>query len=306
MLLFLLGLLVNAFPFFHLQTLRIPGVLQRIALCYLGASVLYLALSPSAENPSQSHRRAQVLFSTILALLAFYWAMLRLYPVPGFGPGHLDSLANVSAYFDRQIFGIPHLWPWGLTPGHGVTFDPEGLLSTLPALATLLFGVLAGDWLRTTRTPAQKALVLAITVATLTLIALALTPSMPLIKKIWSPTFAVFSAGIALLLFSSFYFLLDVRKSRRPQTILWTTPLQILGANAIFAFILSGSLTTLSDTLHLPTRSGPLTLHQAGYHYIFATWLGPIHASLAYALSAVLLNIALLTPLYRKRIFLRI
>ena len=129
---------------------------------------------------------------------------------------------------------------------------------------------------------------------------------MPLIKKIWTPTFAVFSAGIALLLFSFFYFLLDVRKSRRPQTSLWTTPLQILGANAIFAFILSGSLTTLSDTLHLPTRSGHLTLHQAGYHSIFATWLGPVHASLAYALSAVLLNIALLTPLFRRRIFLRI
>jgi predicted acyltransferase len=298
-LLFLLGLILNGFPDYNLHTIRIPGVLQRIALCYLAGATLYL--SATNTDSTKRHRRTTIVTVTLIALLAIYWALLKFVPVPGFGPGRLDSLGNLGAYIDRAIFGIQHLWPYGLTPGHGVTFDPEGLLSTLPAMATLLIGVLAGDWLLTNRTPQKKALVLTIAGACLIVTGLILSPSMPLIKKIWTSTFAIYSGGVALVMFSVFYFILDIKQWRR-----WSTPLLILGTNAILAFALSNIITTLTDRIHVTTRAGEaLTIHQ-WLNQILATGLAPIHASLVYAVAIVLFNIALIYPLYRKRIFLRL
>jgi predicted acyltransferase len=297
-LLFLLGLILNGFPDFSLHTIRIPGVLQRIALCYLAGATLYLAATNT--DTTQRHRRSTIVTVTLVALLAIYWALLKFVPVPGFGPGRLDSLGNLGAYIDRAIFGIQHLWPYGLTPGHGVTFDPEGLLSTLPAIATLLIGVLAGDWLQTNRTPQKKTLVLAVAGVCLILTGLILSPSMPLIKKIWTSTFAICSGGVALLTFSVFYFILDVKRCRR-----WSTPLLVLGTNAILAFALSNIITTLTDRIHITTAGTSLTIHQ-WLNQILAASLSPTHASLVYAVAIVLFNLALIYPLYRKRIFLRL
>jgi predicted acyltransferase len=297
-LLFLLGLILNGFPDYNLHTIRIPGVLQRIALCYLAGATLYLAAT-NADN-TQRRRRSTIITVALVALLAIYWALLKFVPVPGFGPGRLDSLGNLGAYIDRAIFGIQHLWPYGLTPGHGVTFDPEGLLSTLPAIATLLIGVLAGDWLLTNRTPQKKALVLAIAGVSLILTGLLLSPAMPLIKKIWTTTFAIYSGGVALLTFSVFYFILDIKRWRR-----WSTPLLVLGTNAILAFALSNIITTLTDRMHITTAGATLTIHQ-WLNQILASSLAPIHASLVYAVAIVLFNLALIYPLYRRRIFLRL
>lgn len=290
-LILLIGLVLNAFPDFHLSTLRLPGVLQRIAICYLFASLLYLALP---ENP---RRRAATLALTIGILLAAYWAALTLIPVPGFGPGHLDTLRSLPAYLDRQVFTTAHMWPWGTTPGLGVTFDPEGLLSTIPALATLLLGTLAGELLRTTLPPARKALLLFALGAALVGLGLALSPAMPLIKKLWTPTFALLSAGIALLAFAALYALIDIRNHRA-----WTKPALIFGTNAILAFALSGILTTTLDRIHI----GPQNLHTWANAHLFATWLPPRLASLAYALTIVAINLLFLLPLYRRRIFLRV
>jgi len=297
-LLFLLGLILNGFPDYNLHTIRIPGVLQRIALCYLAGATLYLAATNT--DTTQRRRRGTIITVTLVALLAIYWALLKLVPVPGFGPGRLDSLGNLGAYIDRAIFGIQHLWPYGLTPGHGVTFDPEGLLSTLPAIATLLIGVLAGDWLQTNRTPQKKALVLAIAGGCLILTGLVLSPSMPLIKKIWTSTFAIYSGGVALLTFSVFYFILDIKRWTR-----WSKPLLIFGTNAILAFALSNIITTLTDRIHITTAGATLTIHQ-WLNQILAASLAPIHASLVYAVAVVLFNLALIYPLYRRRIFLRL
>jgi predicted acyltransferase len=294
---FLLGLILNGFPDYNLHTLRIPGVLQRIAICYLVGATLYLAAT------GKGRRQTNIIISaTTVALLTLYWTLLKFYPVPGFGPGRLDSFGNLGAYIDRAVFTIPHLWPYGTTPGHGVTFDPEGILSTLGAMATLLLGVLAGNWLLTTTTQARKAIGLAIAGATLILISLALSPSMPLIKKIWTPTFATFSGGVALLIFSFLYLILDIKQWRR-----WSTPALIFGTNAILAFTLSGILTTLTDRIHITAPDGtPTTLHQWANLHLFATWLSPVNASLVYAITIVAINLALIYPLYRKRIFLRI
>jgi predicted acyltransferase len=297
--LFLLGLLINGFPEYQLQTIRIPGILQRIAVCYFAGSALYLGFGGALRRG----RRSAAIAGMIAILLAGYWALLKLVPVPGFGAGRLDSYGSLPAYVDRSVLSIAHLWPWGLTLGHGVTFDPEGLLSTLPAFATFLIGVLAGEWLATDRVRIKKFAWLTAAGLALMFIGLALNPLLPLNKKIWTSTFAVFSGGIALVLFSALYFVLDVKRWRA-----WVAPALVFGTNAIFAFALSSVITTLADRIHVSVgASGSrVSLHQWGYQQLFATWLPPVNASLAYAVMIVLLNLVLVYPLYRKRIFLRI
>ncbi|NYF78727.1 acyltransferase family protein [Granulicella arctica] len=298
--LFLLGLAVNGFPDYNWHTLRLPGILQRIAVCYLCAGLLYLFASKPKQQESASPATPRViLFATlIIGLLALYWALLRWVPVPGLGAGRLDSYGNLPAYIDRTLIGTRHMWPWGLTPGMGVTYDSEGFLSTLPALTNLLIGVLTGEWMRTQQSGEKKAIALALAGLALLLAGWFLSPLLPLNKRIWTSTFALFSSGISLLLFSFFYVVVDLYRSRW-----WTPPALVLGTNAILAFALSSVITTLSDRLHI--SGGSLTLHQAGQQ-LFASWLSPIHASLTYAIAIVLLNIAIIVPLYRKRIFLKI
>ncbi|WP_158748881.1 acyltransferase family protein [Acidobacterium sp. S8] len=295
---FLLGLIVNGFPDYNLHTIRIPGVLQRIALCYLAGALLYLALSGGRSN---SIKRTGIVGGVAAALLAGYWALLKLVPVRGFGAGRLDSLGNLPAYVDRAVFGTNHMWAYGTTPGYGVTFDPEGLLSTLPAIATLLIGVIAGEWLRSKNPAGRKALLMAAAGCVLLVASLALNPLFPINKKIWTSTFALLSGGVSLLAFSLLYYVLDIKRWRE-----WSTPFLTFGTNAILAFALSNVMTTLTDRIHINAGGSAITLHQWGYQYGFATGLAPVHASLAYAIFIVLINLALIYPLYRKRIFLRV
>jgi predicted acyltransferase len=301
---FIIGLAVNGFPDYNLHTIRVPGVLQRIALCYLFAALLYIRVYKNVDAASE-HRtteRSTIFAGVSAVLLTIYWVLLKWIPVPGFGAGKLDSLGNIGAYVDRWLLGVRHMWVWGLTPGYGVTFDPEGLLSTLPAIASTLFGVLAGEWLRTEHSKNRKVLALAGAGVLLVLASWLLQPLLPINKKIWTPTFALLSGGVSLLIFSGLYTVLDIKRWR------WgTLPAVVLGTNAILAFALSNVITTLTDRIHVNLQDGSLvTLHEWGYRYCFATWLQPIHASLAYGLAIVIFNIALVYPLYRQRIFLRV
>jgi predicted acyltransferase len=311
--LIVLGLLVNGFPFYDLHHLRIPGILQRIALCYAAAALLYLgtarigkaesAIESSAQDATT--RTAAVLIAVIAILLIGYWTLLRYFPVPGFGPARYDSLGYLGAYVDRAVFTTRHLWAWGLTPGYGVTYDPEGLLSTLPAIANTLLGVLTGVWLRMPRPARSKAADLLYFGTLLFLVAWPLSSLMPINKRIWTSTFALLSGGVTLLAFALLYWLLDIRSAPR-----WTRPalefFRIFGTNAVAAFVLSSVITGTLDAVHLHVARGTVSLHHAAHQYLFAPWLPPRLGSLAYALAIVALNAALLYPLYRKRIYLRV
>lgn len=279
-LLIVLGMIVNGFPQYHLATIRIPGILQRIGICYLIVSLLYLAIS----RPTVTRRARQfAILSVCLAVLVIYWLLLTVYPTPGFGPGHLDPLGNLAAVLDRAVFTQPHMFQWGIkTPGFGVTFDPEGILSTLGALGTTLFGVIA------------------ILGAILWLVSLLLNRWMPLNKQIFTPSFALWSAGLSLIAFAALFWLIDILRFRRG----WTLAL-ILGTNAIFAFCLSQIITSLFNLISVKSE-GDQPLYMVLAAHLFATWLPPRPASLAWAVLIVLLNVALIYPLYRKRIFLRI
>lgn len=303
LLLLLLGLLVNGFPYYHLSSIRIPGVLQRIALCYFFSAMLYLAVCNRRDKHSYKTEKLPWIFTgTLVAILAGYWLLLMYVPVPGIGAGRLDSYGNLPAYVDRMVFGIPHLWAYGLTPGRGVTYDPEGILSTFPAMCSTLLGVLVGWWMRTPTTGKRKVLVLAIAGIVLASLGWVLSAWMPMNKRIWTPTFALVSEGVSVVLFSLFYWLIDLRGWRS-----WVEPARVFGSNAILAFVVSGCLTTSADLIQISDGGkGQSSFHAWAYLHLFATWLSPIHASLFYAISVVLLNLALLYPLYRARIFIRV
>jgi predicted acyltransferase len=300
---FLVGLVVNGFPDYDLHTIRIPGVLQRIALCYLFGAVIYLLIKGSAIDGQQSKfgKESKDLAGIVVLFLSLYWVLLTLVPVPGFGAGRFDSYGNLPAYIDRAVFGVNHLWAYGLTAGIGVTYDPEGILSTLPAICNVLIGILAGEWLKTNRSGAQKAILLAVAGAFLFLLGRLGDPIMPINKRIWTPTFVLLSAGASLVVFAFTYALVDLRRSRW-----WNLPAMVFGTNAILGFALSNVIISLMLRIRVSGEAGNLlSLRDWIYLRMFAGWLAPINASLAYAIVLVLLNMALIYPLYRKRIFLK-
>ena len=297
-----LGLVLNAFPHFdlgHLQTLRLPGILQRIAVCYWLICLCYL---PLCRRSVSRPMRVAALAGVCLAVLVAYWLLLTFYPTPGFAPGRLDPLGTLPAVVDRAVFTVPHMFQWGIkTPGFGITFDPEGILSTLGALGTTLLGLIAGEVLRSSATRVRQCAILAAGGTSLWLLSLGLRPWMPLNKQIYTPSFALWSAGLSILALAGLLYLIDLRGMRRG----WTLPL-IFGTNAILAFALSQVLTGLLGLWRWHTAGDNVPLYMALNARLFAPWLPARIASLSYAVCVVLLNAAILYPLYRRKVFLRL
>jgi predicted acyltransferase len=277
---FALGLLLEAVPRFDWATLRIPGVLQRIAVCYLLAALLFLATT----------WRSQLL--AVAVLLLGYWGVMTLIPVPGYGAGDLSPLGNLAGYVDRVVLGA-HVWR--IDP----RYDPEGILSTVPALATTLIGVLAGHWLRSGR--ARRAVAAGLAIAGAAGIGLGLVWSIgfPLNKTLWTSSYAVLMAGAALLALAACYWLLDVRGYRRGAAAF-----AALGVNALALFFFSSLVARLLVAVRVGTQA--TSLHTVLFEHIFAPWAAPVVASLAYALAYVGVWWALMWILYRRHIELRV
>ncbi len=301
-LLFVIGLALNAVPDGHWRTLRFPGVLQRIAVCVAAAGLGWLALAgPAAAGDSDKRRvrrRCVAIAAVAAVLLAAYWAALAWIPVPGFGAGRLDSLGSLPAYLDRVVFSPAHLWDQGTTPGHGVTYDPEGLLSTMSAVTATLFGLLAGEWLRRPRSEVARTLGLLGVGAALALAGWALSPWLPWNKRIWTSTFALFSGGISLVGFGVVYAIVEWGRVRRGLV-----PALVLGTNALAAYAAS---ELLADILGHQWAPGSSSMRQWAYERAFGLWLPPDTASLAAAVVFTGLMVLLFAPLYRRRIFLRV
>ena len=287
LLLFALGLFINGFPTrFNPAHLRIYGVLQRIAICYVVASVLEL----------WTDWRTQ--FAIAVACLATYWALMRHVAVPGYGvPGHdiplLDPDRNLVAWLDRKLL-MGHLYER--------VRDPEGLLSTLPAIGGCLLGLLTGKWLRSARTGRAKAIGMAL--AGVILIALGRIWHLwfPINKKLWTSSFVLFTAGIALVCLALCYWLADVKQFRRG----WTKPILVFGRNAIAAYVFSEVLAALSYAIRIGPSHHSVSLQDYLYTHLFAPWASPANASLAYSLAYVILCWLVMAILYRRGIFLKI
>jgi predicted acyltransferase len=284
---FAVGLFLNGFPRFHFATIRIPGVLQRIAVCYLCAGLIYLATG------LQKGRRWQIAIAGVL--LVGYWAAMTFIPVPGYGAGHLDPESNLGAWLDRRVMG-GHLW------SQSKTWDPEGIMSTFPAIGTVLLGALVGDWFRRQPRTGRTALWLAVGGVAGLAAGRALHPLFPINKNLWTSTYVLFTAGFAMVLLALCFWIVDVRGWRR-----WATPLLVFGTNALTVFSLATLLAKMSTIYHFSLADGSHpTWHSFVYQRFFAPYASPHNASLLFAIAYVLLCLAAMWPLYYKRIFIKL
>lgn len=269
LIIFAIGLLLNFIPNLNPATIRIPGVLQRIALCTLLAApiVVYCGW------------RQQVMW--IVALLAAYAALQLGVDVPGYGAGVLEPGKDLGAYIDRLLFG-QHLWV------QAKTWDPEGLLSTMPALAGQLIGVLCGRWLLGAASRLSKTLAMAAAgVLLLALGAWLNVALMPINKSLWTPSFCLLMSGWALLAFAAFYWLLDGTGNERLRDFAGrlSTPLVIYGVNALFIFALSALVAKTLGFVKLTAADGShVSLGKWLYTPLTTLELAPVNASLLYAL----------------------
>jgi predicted acyltransferase len=297
-LIFAIGLFLNGLPFFDFHTIRFMGVLQRIALCYLAGGLLYLATMRreiSADNKARVHANPGVIAGVALVLLVGYWALMTFVPVPGYGAGHLGKDENLAAYIDRALMG-GHLW------SESKTWDPEGFLSTLPAIATALIGILAGEWMRSERRGPRKVSGLLVAGVVLMLAGHLFDPYFPINKNLWTSTYVLFSGGLAMLLLALCYWIVDLRGSRK-----WAAPFLVFGMNAILAYALAAIVSETSIDFEFAGAGGSAeTLHGWLYNNFFVPYMSPKNASLAFAVFFVALILLLLWPLYHKKIFIRV
>ncbi|HSG07966.1 MAG TPA: DUF5009 domain-containing protein [Longimicrobiales bacterium] len=275
-----LGVLMRAVPDLDFATMRWPGVLQRIGVVYIAAGGLYLGFGA----------RARAAWAALLLL--GYWAAMTLVPVPGFGAGDLSAQGNLAAYVDRVLMG-GHLYQG--------TWDPEGLLSSFPAVATSLLGIMTGEWLLTDRNRGALSRGMLVAGVVLVILGLAWGAVFPINKNLWTSSYVLFTAGTGLLLFGILYWWVDGLQRRGA----WLTPMQVYGTNAIAVFVASGMMTKAMTRIHVGGDGG-LSLYGWIYRNLFQSWAGDYNGSLAFAAAYVLLWLALMTPLYRRRIFLKV
>lgn len=277
--LFALGLLLNSFPEFHLGTLRIAGVLQRIAVVYLAAAILFL----------ETERRVQL--ALVGTILIGYWVALALLPVPGHGAGQLTPEGNVASWIDRQLL------PGRLWQG---TWDPEGLGSTPAALATTMLGVFAGYWIRSGRARDEIAAGMFTAGWGLLVAGLAWNLTLPINKNLWTSSYVLFTAGAALEGLACCYWVIDARGHRR-----WAWPAVVFGVNALAVYVLSSLVARALYRVVLP-GPGEVTANRWLYQHLFLPWAPPEIASLAYAMAYLGIWWGLMVALYRKGIWLRV
>jgi predicted acyltransferase len=279
-LIFLLGLIFYLFPKFDFEHMRIPGVLQRIAMVYFFTSIIFI------ESGWKAQRNIAII------LLLGYWALMTLVPVPGHGPANLDPDTNLAAWLDFNLME-GHTWL--------EKADPEGLLSTLPAIATGILGMLAGQWIRRRGDQNEKVIGLFVSGAILTGGGLFWDLAFPINKNLWTSSYVIYTGGLALTVFGIIYWLVDVKKSRK-----WITPFAAYGANCLAVYLASGFVASILWAVPVTSGSAQIPLYTWIYQNLFATWLSPISASAAFAISYILLWLIPLLALYRKRIFIKI
>lgn len=230
--LFGLGLLLSLYPKFNFADVRIMGVLQRLGLVFLGCSIIFLKTSWRTQ------------LGLLAAILIGYAVLMQLVPVPGFGPANLEPTTNLGAWLDRLLFGEAHLWKTSRT------WDPEGLLGTLPALGTGLLGVLTAQWLRRPGpAPAAKVAWLFVAAGAVSILGLIWAPWFPINKALWSSSYVLYTGGLAMTGLAALYWICDVQAYRAG-----TGPALAYGANAILVYCLSA---LLSRTFGLFKLMGP-------------------------------------------------
>jgi len=274
--LFALGLLINGFPNYELADFRIMGVLQRIAVAYLLASIAVLHLS----------RRG--LWIVCGVILLGYWAAMQWVPVPGFGAGDLSPEGNPAAYLDRLMLTSAHLYRAG-------PFDPEGLASTLPSVVTVLSGYFAGKWLRSQHVATSTSLRLGLAGLVCILVGAAWGLAFPINKQLWTSSYVVFTVGWALLLLAMIFEAVEVRGWRR-----LSSPFEIIGLNAIAVYVASVLVAKALARIPVGAGDGAVSAQAWVHRNLFESWAGPIDGSLLHACATVALWWLVAYALHRR------
>ncbi|MEO8433666.1 MAG: DUF5009 domain-containing protein [Pyrinomonadaceae bacterium] len=283
LIIFALGLFLAGFPYFQFSTIRIPGVLQRIAVCYLFSSIIFL------------NAKVRTQFIITLALLVIYWLLMTRLHAPGFATGDLSKEGSLASFIDRIILG-PHIWK------QGKVFDPEGLLSTIPAIATTMFGVFTGQWLRTNRAQYEKVAGMFVAGACCIVIGWVWHPFFPINKSLWTSSYVFFTGGLALEFLALCYWVIDIKKYQK-----WARPFVVFGVNAIALFVGSGLMARVMGLIKLPRGDGTqISLQGWIFNKLFLSWASPINASLAYAIAFILVWLGLMWLLYSRKIFIKV
>lgn len=280
--LFVIGLFINAFPFhFDFATLRVFGVLQRIAICYFFASLLFLTT------------RIQTQALIMLILLIGYWLMMTFLPIPIYGADNLSPVGNVAAYFDREVFSSAHLY--------GKFYDPEGILSTLPAIATTLLGNLIGAWIISKRDHATKIKGIIWLGIFAVIIGWTWGLFFPINKALWTSSYVLYTGGLALLLFAACYWLVEIKGWKK-----WAKPFELFGVNAIAAYFLHVFFIKLLAAIHVQNADGTsdnlriyITKHLFG-------WTDLANGELLFGICYLLLWLFIFAILYRHKMFIKI
>ena len=288
----LLGIVVNSFPLFELDHMRFYGVLQRIGVCYLVVSFLYLW-----------NRKALPIATALVVALVGYWMLVRFVPVPGAGvPGRdvpfMDVRQNLVSWIDRQVFPY-HLYLEA--PDHNVR-DPEGLLSDLPAIGTALMGLLTGIWLRTRRPITNRAAGLAAAAVGSLALGYLWAFWFPLNKNMWTSSYVLVAGGYSLTLLALTFWAIELKGWRTGWTWIWL----VFGSNAIAAYMFSELLPPVLQRLRF--RSGDRTTDTMAYVFDhgFARVPDPGWAAFAYSVSFAAICFVPVWMLYRRRIFLKL
>ncbi len=286
-----LGMFLAGFPFgllwdhhFSWATIRIPGVLQRIAVCYFLASIIYLNTS----------MRGQII--AIGALFVGYWMMMFYIPIPEYGAGLFEKGKNFAVYID-SMFLTGHMW------GQTKTWDPEGIISTIPAIATTLFGAILGDYLRKSeQNKVEKSAWMFVFGAGFLLLGAILDMWMPINKSLWTVSYSIFMAGWAMCIFGIFYFLIDARGIKK-----WAYPFTVYGMNAIFVFVLSGVVGRTLGLIKLTMDDG--TQRSLGafiYQSLFVPIASPLNSSLLYAITWISVMYLIVWVMYKRKWFVKV
>lgn len=286
LLIFGIGIFLTLFPKFDFINLRIPGVLQRIAVCYLVVSILYL------------HTNWKQQLGIGIGLLLVYWFLITSVPVPGCAVTTMDDKAcNLAAYIDMQIFGIRHIWQ------QAKVYDPEGILSTLPAFVTTIAGVLTGTWLKMKRTDQEKVNGLFFFGVSLLVVGWIWSFFFPFNKALWTSSYVVYTAGLALCFLGFCYWLIDIQGYQR-----WAKPFIIFGVNALALYIFSGIFADLiGSVIQFTGADGEQTsLQEWIFQNVFLAIASPINASLMFAVSFILFFLFIMWLLYRKQIYIKV
>jgi predicted acyltransferase len=288
LILFFLGILLHSLPFgmfgsvFDLETVRIPGVLQRIAIVYFITGILFL----------KTNYKTLIMIGA--SLLILYWLMMIFIPVPGIGYSNLEPATNLAAWIDRALLG-KHIWEGTKL------WDPEGILSTIPAISTSIIGILTGVWLKSDKDKITKTVWLFVMGCLCMAAGYVWNGWFPINKNLWTSSYVLYTGGLSLLFLGICYWFIDVRNSKW-----WIKPFQVYGLNAITVYFLSELTSKMMYLIQVSSGSDSISLKAFLFNNLFLNFLDPINASLLWAIIYVLVWLGIMWILYHKKIFIKV